>query len=249
MNRSPRVILSLWLSQISSLRRPSLAVVALTTLIAPSSFAVVNGQMDTFEDGTTDGWIVGLLGAPHPAPPVNIPTGGPSGVNDNYLQLTAIGGNGPGSRLSVLNPAQWAGDYLAAGITSIRMDVANFGNNDLDLRLQFEDPQGGPPTDIAISQNAIHLPAGSGWTPILFPINPADLEAVSGSVNAALMNTTILRIFHSAAGTVPGESIVATLGVDNVQALSGSVPETSSTLALLTLSLLAFTPLIIRRTR
>ena len=125
--------------------------------------AVTLGQTDNFEDGTTQNWLVGLLGAPHPAPPENIPSGGPAGVDDNYLLLTAVGGNGPGNRLTVINASQWAGDYLAAGITGIWMDVNNFGNTDLALRLLVADPLGGPPTNVAFSTDPIVVPAGSGW--------------------------------------------------------------------------------------
>jgi hypothetical protein len=35
------------------------------------------GLVDDFEDGATAGWGVGLLDARHPAPPVNVPDGGP----------------------------------------------------------------------------------------------------------------------------------------------------------------------------
>jgi hypothetical protein len=70
---------------------------------------VTLGQIDTFEDGTTQNWLVGLLGAPHPAPPVNVPTGGPAGVDDNYLLLSAIGGVGAGNRLTAINVSQWGG--------------------------------------------------------------------------------------------------------------------------------------------
>ena len=67
-------------------------------LFSQASGAVI-GQVDNFEDGTTQGWVVGLLGAPSPAPPQNIPNGGPLGAGDNYLQLTSVGGSGAGNRL------------------------------------------------------------------------------------------------------------------------------------------------------
>ena len=93
-------------------------------LFSQASGAVI-GQVDNFEDGTTQGWVVGLLGAPSPAPPQNIPNGGPLGAGDNYLQLTSVGGSGAGNRLVVINLAQWAGNYTAAGVTFIGMDLRN----------------------------------------------------------------------------------------------------------------------------
>lgn len=104
---------------------------ALFALIALSAAqAATIGQIDTFEDGTTQGWTVGLLGAVHPAPPANVADGGPLGAGDNYLALTSLGGSGAGSKLVVLNPAQWAGDYLTLGLTTITMDLRNSGTTE-----------------------------------------------------------------------------------------------------------------------
>jgi len=125
-------------------------------MLTPRAFALSVGQIDTFEDGTTQNWVVGLLGAPHANPPINVSSGGPSGVDDNYLRLTAVGGAGPGSRLSTINLNQWAGDYITDGITAISMDLYNQGQTDLYLRLLFADPIPGPATNLAFSANAIY---------------------------------------------------------------------------------------------
>src|SRR5215217_6443564 len=84
--------------------------------------AVTIGQVDTFADGTTMGWFVPGMS---PNPPINEPTGGPAGVGDGFLQLRSSGLEGSGGRLAVLNPIQWAGDYTAAGVTAIQIDVNN----------------------------------------------------------------------------------------------------------------------------
>jgi len=194
-------------------------LVLLLTWPMQSAFGASVGQIDTFEDGTTNNWLVGLLGAPHPAPPVNVPTGGPGGVDDNYLLLTAVGGSGPGNRLTVINPVQWTGDFIAAGIGGISMDVNNLGDSDLSLRLHLSDPIAGPPANAAISTNAVFVPAGSGWMSVYFSLLPADLTAVAGDVNNALTNVTELRLFHSPAPGYPGPSVTASLGVDNITAL------------------------------
>lgn len=191
---------------------------------APAS-AVTVGQTDTFEDGTTQGWTVNLLGmGVHPAPPANIPDGGPGGAGDNFLQLTSIGGGSAGSRLTAINLAQWSGDYVAAGVQAIAMSVNNTGSSDLSLRLFFEDPMGGPPANAAFSTNAVLVGAGSGWQTIVFAVRPQDLTAQTGSVLAALTGATAIRLYHSATPTFPGESLVAQLGVDNIGALA-AIPE------------------------
>ena len=188
--------------------------------------------VDNFQDGSTMGWIVGDPG--HPAPPVNIPTGGPGGVGDAFLQLTASGGDGPGSRLSALNFSQWTGDFIAAGITSIAMDVNNFGPDNLVLRLLVVNfPVAGPPTDVAWTLAPVAVAAGSGWTNVVFDLSAANLFAPFGTVAGALGDVNEFRIFHNPApafgGPMVGSAPVnAVLGVDNIQA----VPE-PATLVLL----------------
>ena len=195
-------------------------------ILTPFAFAVSVGQIDTFEDGTTQNWLVGLLGSLHPVPPVNVPTGGPTGLDDNYMLLTAVGGQGAGSRLSVVNLTQWTGNFISAGINAIEMDLNNFGSTDLSLRLLFSDPSVGPPSNLAFSAAAIFLPAGSGWTSVVFPIAPADLSVGLGSAISALADATEMRIFHNPDAAFPPPSVQAILGVDNIEALSvPPVPE------------------------
>jgi PEP-CTERM motif len=146
----------------------------------------------------------------------------------------ATGGVGAGGRLSVLNESQWTGNYLASGVTLIQMDVNNFGPSDLYLRLLFEDfgAVPGPPLNLALSAQAISVPAGSGWTTAFFPITPADLIVETfGTAIGALSDTNTLRIFHNPNPAFPGPgvgipTVNVTLGVDNIEALSSTpIPE------------------------
>ena len=204
--------------------------------------AVTIGVADTFSDGTTMGWHVG--GA-SPAQPANVSTGGPGGAGDAYLQLMSIGGGGPGSRLSVLNDVQWAGDYLATGVYSIAMDVNNLGPDELSLRLLFEafPDGGGAPTDVALTANAVVVPAGSGWRRISFEVNPWNLVSAGlGTPLGALSAVDVVRIFHNPAPAFPGPGVgipvvTATLGVDNIVA---AVPEPGTVSMVLAGSLLVF---------
>jgi hypothetical protein len=217
-------------------------------LQVPSARGVAVGQTDDFEDGTTQGWVVALLGlGVHPAPPENVSSGGPGGVDDNFLKLTSVGGAGAGSRLSVINLAQWGGDYLGSGVGGITMDVRNFGTTDLSLRLLLADPGvATPPGNIAISSNPILLPAGGEWTSVAFPIAIAGMTAVLGDVGTALQNATELRIFHGVVATAPGEALDSILGVDNIRAVS-SVPDSSNVMLLSAIGLAALA--LGRRTR
>jgi hypothetical protein len=205
-----------------------LALVTVTLLLPTSVQAVTITQVDDFESGTTLGWGVGP-GA-NPTPPINVSSGGPAGADDNYLLVRASGGSGPGSKLAAFNTAQWAGDYLAAGIGTIGMNVRNFGPEDISLRLAFVEVTGGPPTNLAITSTAAFLPAGSGWQFVTFDVSPDALTALVGSSTGALSNATELRLFHNPSADYPAPpvgppAINAQLGVDNIRA----VPEPAAT--------------------
>jgi hypothetical protein len=212
-------------------------ILALIALTASTAWAAPIG-IDDFEDGTTAGWHVGDPAA-HPADPVNVSTGGPAGAGDAYLQLEALGGSGPGSRLSVLNLSQWTGDFT--GVPAIGMDVNNFGPDDLVLRLLFVNfpAAPGPPTDVAWTLAPVIVPSGSGWNPVLFSLSAANLFAppVFGTVAGALANVDELRIFHNpdpffGGPNVGAPAVAATLGIDNIGAVT-AVPEPSSMLLML----------------
>jgi hypothetical protein len=140
------------------------------------------------------------------------------------MSLTSNGAFGPGGKLVGINVNQWSGDYSSAGITGITMDVKNFGEDDLNLRLLFESVSGGTPTDVATTTDGIFLAANGGWTTIHFDIAPGDLTALAGSVDTALSNASALRIYNSTGPTFPGPGTVSSLGVDNIRA----VPEPAS---------------------
>jgi hypothetical protein len=201
------------------MRTSFLSALLVLGLSSPGMIAATVGQIDTFQDNTTDNWFSGGLGfGQHPPTPPHVVAGGKGGPADLYLVLTAIGGDGPGSRLSVINTTQWTGNFLTSGISGIAMDLINLGTTTLDLRLQFEDPLFGPPADLAVSTVPFVLAAGSGWQHAFFSLSPSAFTAPLGSVTAALSNTTAVRIIHSS-GADEATPVAGVLGVDNIQAL------------------------------
>lgn len=187
------------------------------------ALAVVLGQQDTFEDGSLQGWFVGSPG--HPFPPTNVPDGGPRGLGDNYLWIRSVGGGGPGSRLAVINDAQWAGNYTGAGVNTITMSVKNLGDTDLSVRLLFERISGGVLTDYAETKKAALLPVGSGWRNVSFRITPSDLSVLRGSAQKVLGDATQIRIFHNVNLGFPPPPFAGSLGIDNIRArFLGPIP-------------------------
>ncbi|WP_457651966.1 T9SS type A sorting domain-containing protein [Rhodocaloribacter sp.] len=188
-------------------------------------WALTAGQTDDFEDGTTQGWRVGSAGAP--SPPTNISDGGPLGAGDAYVEYTSTGTGGPGSKMTFFNDTQWTGDYITAGVKAIRMHVNNLGATDLDLRLHLTTGiDAGDPG--CYSAQAISLPAGSGWTTVTFPLEEANvMNFFPGrcTYNTVMANVQKLWIYNSPNGFPPDveSAIAATLGMDNVTALTSAV--------------------------
>jgi len=194
-----------------------------TCLAVQVASAITIGQMDTFQTGTTEGWFAGGLGMGMvpPTPPHVIANGGPAGAGDQFLEITADTDTGAGSRVVAINGAQWAGNYLAAGIGGIAMDLRNLGTTDLTIRLLLEDPMMAPPVDEAVTTFGAALAAEGDWTHVFFPISPSALTVLRGNATTLLGNTILLRIINS---PTPTEAITerGVLGVDNIQA---QVPE------------------------
>jgi hypothetical protein len=218
------------------------ALLSVLLLTVPAHADVVLGQVQTFDDPDHH-WVYGagpVVGTPTP---FDLALGGPGGAADPYLEIVAIGGVGPLSRLSAQNFDEWAGDYLAAGVNQITMDVKNAGPEDVYLRLLFLEFGAMGPVSAALTTDAVLIPAGSDWQSIDFGIRPSDLSVLLGTVEGALSNTGELRLFHNPDPFFIPEmnpSVAATLGVDNITA---TVPEP----ALLLLSSAGLAAVLARR--
>ena len=108
----------------------TLTVACLAFALLGSAQAITLGQVDTFEDGTVQGWI----GGGGSNPPTNIATGGPRGVDDNYLRVFA--GVGGAQHLATYNGQQghWTGNWTAAGVKVVEVHVRNQGPDAVELR-------------------------------------------------------------------------------------------------------------------
>lgn len=204
---------------------PIAFVVLLLCFVRPAG-AITLGQVDDFQSADPldrSNWVNGASMVQR------INGGGPLGAGDNYIQVTANGG-GQGGRLvaqNYNNPfdvppiiSQWTGDYIAAGVTAIELDLINQGSSTLSIRIAFKTDisQGAP----GYLSNKVTLTAGSGWQHFSIPITAANLTAIGGP---AAYNTFFqngfeeLRIINEAGATnLNGDPVVGTLGIDNVTA-------------------------------
>lgn len=149
---------------------------------------------------------------------VHNPGGGPGGAEDAFLEIEVTG-----FHLGTKNMHQWAGDYLAAGIDAIEMDLNHIHpeTDRLNMRLLLFGPGG----TFASREVTPDLPANT-WTHYVFGLSADDLVHVSGGtgeLNETLAAVTTLLVRHDRpTPTVPGRHpphITARLGIDNIHAV------------------------------
>ena len=202
------------------------AVLLIATPLTVNALSL--GQIDGFQDGTTQGWGVGAG-----TQPSNIPSNGPAGATDHYLQYTSNGGGGTDSKLIIFNQSQWQGNYTNAGITGISLELKNFGSSTLSMRLAFFVNR----TTGFSATTPFSLPADGNWHQAFFALTSANFTPIGspGTFNSLLGNFTgQFRILDSASPAIEGDAIASTIGVDDIQA----IPE-PSTFKLVSVALLA----------
>ena len=186
-----------------------LFVAAWLCSLATSALALAPGLRDDFQTGV-QGWSSGPA---NPTPPLVVASGGPAGAGDSFLRAASSGGAGAGGKLVVFSGPQWAGDYGAAGITAITLELANMGGTDLALRLLFDGPGGAT----AITSQVVSLRASSGWQAARFDITPALLLGASAA--AVLAGVSQFRLYNGPDAVYPGPLSASLLGIDNVTAV------------------------------
>ncbi len=195
------------------------AVAAVMFVGAASSASVVFGQVDTF-DSSTMGW-----GNSAGSPTTQwISGGGPGGAGDGYLQMQSSGASGgSGSRLGAWNDAQWSGDFLAAGVTAITMDIAGFVGATTEMRLLFISNSGS-----MFTSTLSHQIASDGvWRTYRFEITEDAMTQVGGipGYDESITDIWRMHLRHQPgppAGLGNAPAYTGRIGVDNIRAVPGA---------------------------
>ena len=184
------------------------------------AYAIDTGQVDDFENGTTQGWEKGVTST---SPPSNINSGGPSGMNDNFLRTESFGGVGADSRQVIFNRAQWVGSYSEAGVVTIRLDVRNSGSTMLNVRIALKSG-----TTWFSASSPAQVAPGSGWQTAEFGLNDSGMTRVQGTMTleSALANVTEMRILSSVNPNFRGDTMASTMDLDNIEAVGAGVTDT-----------------------
>jgi len=188
------------------------------SLAIPAAWGLpVIGRIDSFQDGTTQGWGGSYPGyTPLPLP---VPGGGPEGPNDSFLEISTTG-----FHLATRNQSRaWTGDYLCAGVKAISMDLIHLsGNTDIHLRLSLFGPGG----MFATIERTPTLRDQPDWARYSFGLTARDLVHVAGGTGRledTLRQVTRILIRHDApTPSAPGRHpphVTASVGIDNISAI------------------------------
>lgn len=181
-----------------------------------------HGAVTLFQPETFDLATFWQSGSPNSTPPSVIPNGGPMGTGDSFLQITSDVGGGAGSRLIAFNSSSdWTGNYTAAGVSGLTMDLRNGGQGSLFVRVAVNGPGGWFVTD------AREVAAGRGFENFSFDLEagaltPARVNSptLGTDAGATLAGVTQLRILHNPDhGDARGAVATAALRVDNITAV------------------------------
>jgi hypothetical protein len=197
----------------------ALAFALAASALGANARAVTFGQLDDFQDGSTMGWQQGFNAT---QPTANIADGGPVGAGDHYLNNVSTGGFGASSRQVMFNNAQWAGDFVGAGVTRINAMLANFGTTTLYMRVALE---GGSTFSQYGSTNPIVLPPDGGvWHAETFDLTTASMSVISGTDSLANTMSSVVQFRMLSSQVAPtfqgADAIASSLGVDNARALT-----------------------------
>jgi hypothetical protein len=192
----------------------TLAVVIFLT--AGHASAITLGMVDDFQAGTLAGWGGGST-------LTNVANAGPAGAGDNALRVAAAAAG----RVVLVNTAPWTGNFNAAGIRTILIDVRNENAFALQMRLGIASGAigSGGAGDTYVSAAAIPVAADGLWHRIAINVSGADFVPHTANSNptpsaaSALANVSHFRILHNPIANFLGANGPATFSLDNIRAV------------------------------
>jgi hypothetical protein len=220
------------------LRRPAwIWPVALVLLTLQPASAITLGQIDDFEDGTVENWETQGGAVTF----TNVSDAGPLGAGDNALNADIP------ARLVITNDTQWAGNYVAAGVTRVSMDLRHQYSFPLAMRIGISNGFFGPSGsgDTYVTNYSLAAPSDGQWHHLVFNISAGNFEPSSGnsfpspSAAAALANISHFRLLHNPTpADFRGEFAAGSFQVDNIRALGVPEPNGLAVVGIVALGLL-----------
>ena len=196
------------------LREFAAVLMLLFAVPKPSLGTPVSGQVDTFQDGSVDGWGGGDA-------LTNVPDGGPAGVGDAYMQMVSGGSGGMGGSLATYNlDDRWLGNYPFMGIFALSADLMAPTSNTtspLSIRVALFGPEGSRWT----SATPFALPADGDWHHAIFYLAAADMVQVADGAGYEQTMENVSRImFRHAVTAMMGATVYSgTMAIDNITAV------------------------------
>ena len=129
--------------------------------------------------------------------------------------------------MALINREQWTGDFLAAGVSAIRLEAFNGGPNfafqDMTIRLGFSSELASTGSGRVVTSQGFPVNRDDGWQQLEFDLN--DLTPIAGSDPVEVMRSVSeMRIISAEDPLFIGDQFIARLGVDSITA----VPEPSA---------------------
>jgi hypothetical protein len=194
----------------------TVVAVCFSSLLVGKSWAITGNQLQDFQSGASQ-WSVSNGAALVPV----LPDEGPAGAGDFALHMSSSELSVP--RLLVINTSEWDGNWTAAGIFQISMDVRNPNNFDLAMRLGIAGPGGvssGGSGDTHVTQ-ALSVAPDNAWHTLTFNVAAANFTALeSTSTAAALANVSHFRIIHNPSASFIGAFVQGAFDIDNIRAIA-----------------------------
>jgi hypothetical protein len=215
-----------WAPTMNIYRTGGLLLVAAILLVSPSiTLGITLGQVDTFESGIA-GWNYSAL--------TTLP-GGPAGSNDHYLAV--YGGLGSSNfRIEPGNAIQWSGNYVAAGVTAITMDLKNDSDvtRTQPLFIRVVVFEGVSPAGYC-STTAFSLPHDGQWHHAVFPLTADSMTGINQAepLSIDLQSVFTFSIINSVSPALGGDNTPAVLDIDNITAEPEPAPIVLAVIGLL----------------